>query len=166
MCRCVCTNFHQCVCEPEIRRCLDRRACVSRCVNAWKNEVCAEGACLCWHMRVHFWCPHQACCWVFLYSILQFWQICCCSAHLIIINIDPPQPTTHIQLHTPARLSFITTFFSLALPTTLHLSFVTTPDALRKTRWCMSLFTFLADKWIAFHNQALQEISNCVEPNL
>lgn len=32
----------------------------------------------------------------FLYSSLQCWQTCCCSAHLIIINTDPPLPTkTH-----------------------------------------------------------------------
>lgn len=53
----------------------------------------------CWYVNVCVFvpvCPHQACCWMFLCSSLQFWQICCCSAHLIIINTDPPQTPTHI----------------------------------------------------------------------
>lgn len=45
---------------------------------------------------------------MFLYCSLRFWQICCCSAHLIIINTDPPQPTTHscIQCNYPSAFYY------------------------------------------------------------
>lgn len=97
-----------------------------------KNRLVQKGACLYRCVFVHS-CLHRACCAVFLSSSLRFWQICCCSVHLIIINMDlPPNPPPTALLNTTTRLAFITPFFQTCNPTTFSFSFVETVDMRKK----------------------------------
>lgn len=123
----------------------------------YKIRVCAEVACWC---VCSFPVSSSGLLWSFLYWSLQLWQICCCSAHLIIINTDPPLPQTHTHSNKhigsqrdhppPPLVSYITTFFSPILPTkfihplvTNTHSFLQPQDSLNSSGYHLNCFRLM-----------------------